>query len=99
MMSAGGKAQGLNFDHVLHRLQTELQKSKETGGELKDLTGALTDIQDTLSGNLVSWARAAIWDSTDARVVAAERKRQRESVHPAAIPADARYRCARCRHG
>lgn len=21
MMSAGGKAQGLNFDHVLHRLQ------------------------------------------------------------------------------
>ncbi|KAI5453359.1 hypothetical protein NCC49_005838 [Naganishia albida] len=52
MMSAGGKAQGLNFDHVLHRLQTELQKSKETGGELKDLTGALTDIQDTLSGNL-----------------------------------------------
>lgn len=31
-----------------------MQKSKETGGELRDLTGALTDIQDTLSGNLVS---------------------------------------------
>ncbi|KAJ9127251.1 hypothetical protein QFC24_001489 [Naganishia onofrii] len=52
MMSAGGKAAGLNFDHVLHRLQTELQKSKDTGADLQDLTGTMTDIQDTLSGNL-----------------------------------------------
>ncbi|GHJ87254.1 hypothetical protein NliqN6_3656 [Naganishia liquefaciens] len=52
MMSAGGKAAGLNFDHVLHRLQTELQKSKETGSELQGLTGAMTEIQDTLSGNV-----------------------------------------------
>ncbi|KAJ9093922.1 hypothetical protein QFC19_008155 [Naganishia cerealis] len=52
MMSAGGKAAGLNFDHVLHRLQTELQKSKDTGADLQALTGNMTDIQDTLSGNL-----------------------------------------------
>ncbi|KAJ9122277.1 hypothetical protein QFC22_001697 [Naganishia vaughanmartiniae] len=52
MMSAGGKAAGLNFDHVLHRLQAELQKSKDTGADLQNLTGTLTDIQDTLNGNL-----------------------------------------------
>ncbi|KAJ9100510.1 hypothetical protein QFC21_003550 [Naganishia friedmannii] len=52
MMSAGGKAAGLNFDHVLHRLQTELQKSKDTGADLQNLTGTMTDIQETLNGNL-----------------------------------------------
>ncbi len=54
VMSSGGKAQGLNFDHVLHKLQTELQKSRETGVELQSLTTAMTDIQDTLSGGMVS---------------------------------------------
>lgn len=29
MMSAGGKAQGLNFDHVLHRLQVSPCRSGE----------------------------------------------------------------------
>lgn len=37
--------------------KTELQKSKETGTELQGLTGAMTEIQDTLSGNVVSGSR------------------------------------------
>lgn len=52
MMSAGGKIQGLNFDHMLHKLQSELQKSRETGAELQNLTTAMTDIQETLSGGM-----------------------------------------------
>ena len=65
-MSAGGKAGGLSFDHVLHKLQVspgweehadwtqaELQRSKETGSELQNLATAMTDIQDTLGGGLV----------------------------------------------
>jgi hypothetical protein len=53
-MSSGGKPGGLSFEHVLYRLQTELQRSKETGAELQGLTSAMTDIQDTLGGGLVS---------------------------------------------
>ena len=45
---------GLTFDHILSRLQGELQKSGETGAELHNLTGAMTDIHDTLGGSLVS---------------------------------------------
>ncbi|KAG9014928.1 hypothetical protein FRB90_005032 [Tulasnella sp. 427] len=45
---------GLTFDHILSRLQTELAKSRETGGELQSLTGALVDVQDTLGGALPS---------------------------------------------
>lgn len=44
---------GLSFDHVLSRLQGELQKSRETGAELQSLTGAMNEIHDTLGGNLV----------------------------------------------
>lgn len=43
---------GLTFDHILSRLQSELAKSRETGGELQTLTGALVDVQDTLGGAL-----------------------------------------------
>jgi hypothetical protein len=32
----------------------ELEKSKETGAELQTLTSAMTDIQETLNGGLVS---------------------------------------------
>ena len=42
------------FDHILSQLQGKLQKSHETGAELHNLTGAMNDIQDTLSGSLVS---------------------------------------------
>jgi hypothetical protein len=49
---AGGKS-GLTFDHILSRLQGELQKSRETGAELHSLTGAMSDIHDTLGGALV----------------------------------------------
>jgi hypothetical protein len=45
---------GLTFDHILSRLQTELQKSRETGAELSTLTSVMTDIHDTLGGGAVS---------------------------------------------
>ncbi|OBZ78501.1 hypothetical protein A0H81_02129 [Grifola frondosa] len=50
-MRAPGKS-GLTFDHILSRLQGELQKSRETGAELSSLTGAMNDIHETLGGNL-----------------------------------------------
>ncbi|KAI0088767.1 hypothetical protein BDY19DRAFT_993606 [Irpex rosettiformis] len=43
---------GLTFDHILSRLQGELQKSRETGAELHSLTGAMNEIHETLGGNL-----------------------------------------------
>ncbi|KAH9939172.1 hypothetical protein B0H21DRAFT_698552 [Amylocystis lapponica] len=43
---------GLTFDHILSRLQGELQKSRETGAELHSLTGAMNEIHDTLGGNM-----------------------------------------------
>lgn len=49
---APGKS-GLTFDHILSRLQGELQKSRETGAELHSLSGGLAEIHDTLGGNLV----------------------------------------------
>jgi hypothetical protein len=45
---------GLAFDHILSRLQGELQKSRETGAELHFLNGSMNDIHDTLGGTLVS---------------------------------------------
>jgi hypothetical protein len=45
---------GLTFDQILSRLQGELQKSRETGAELHNLTGAMNDIHNTLGGSLVS---------------------------------------------
>ncbi|GLB42942.1 putative cell cycle arrest in response to pheromone-related protein [Lyophyllum shimeji] len=50
-MRPPGKS-GLTFDHILSRLQGELQKSRETGAELHTLTGAMNEIHDTLGGNL-----------------------------------------------
>ncbi|KAF9259932.1 hypothetical protein L218DRAFT_907825 [Marasmius fiardii PR-910] len=51
-MRPPGKS-GLTFDHILTRLQGELQKSRETGAELHTLTSAMNDIHDTLgAGNL-----------------------------------------------
>ena len=44
---------GLTFDHILSRLQGELQKSRETGAELHSLTNAMNDIHETLGGNIV----------------------------------------------
>jgi hypothetical protein len=52
-MRVPGKS-GISFDHILSRLQGELQKSRETGAELHSLTGAMNDIHETLGGNLVS---------------------------------------------
>ncbi|KAJ3777088.1 hypothetical protein EV361DRAFT_944381 [Lentinula raphanica] len=48
-MRPPGKS-GLTFDHILNRLQGELQKSRETGAELHTLNGAMNEIHETLSG-------------------------------------------------
>lgn len=64
VMSAGGKMNGLSFEHVLQKLQVrrllgfpdaqnELSKSKETSQELQGLNKAMSDVQDTLGGGLV----------------------------------------------
>ncbi|KAH9042683.1 hypothetical protein EDB85DRAFT_2107574 [Lactarius pseudohatsudake] len=50
-MRAPGKS-GITFDHILSRLQGELQKSRETGAELHSLTGAMNEIHETFGGNL-----------------------------------------------
>lgn len=41
---------GLSFDVILNRLQSELNRSKETAGELQTLNSAITDIHESLSG-------------------------------------------------
>ncbi|KAF9003101.1 hypothetical protein BDQ17DRAFT_1326442 [Cyathus striatus] len=38
------------FDHILSRLQGELQKSRETGAELNTLTNTMGEIHETLGG-------------------------------------------------
>ena len=52
-MRPPGKS-GLTFDHILSRLQGELQKSRETGAELHSLNGSMNEIHDTLGGAMVS---------------------------------------------
>ncbi|KAG9093329.1 hypothetical protein FS749_014569 [Ceratobasidium sp. UAMH 11750] len=47
-------SKGLSFDHILNKLQMELQKSRETGAELHSLTSAMNDIHDTMGGAVVS---------------------------------------------
>jgi hypothetical protein len=44
----------LTLDHVLGRLQGELQKSCDTGAKFENLAGTMNDIHDTLGGFLVS---------------------------------------------
>jgi hypothetical protein len=44
---------GLTFNHILSRLQGELQKSRETGAELHNVTFAMNDIHDTLGGGSI----------------------------------------------
>ncbi|KAG8730032.1 hypothetical protein FRC12_020551, partial [Ceratobasidium sp. 428] len=46
-------SKGLSFDHILNKLQMELQKSRETGAELHSLTSAMNDINDTMGGGAV----------------------------------------------
>ena len=50
---AGPGNSGLIFDHILNRLQGELQQSQEMGAELHHLTGPMNDIRDTLDMSLV----------------------------------------------
>ena len=56
-MGAGVRApgkSGITFDHLLSRLQGELQKSRETGADLHNLNNSMADIHETLGGNVVS---------------------------------------------
>lgn len=59
-----GQKSGPTFDHILSRLQGELQKFKETSAELQHLAGTLGNIHGTLSGsiplNLPSFNRAQL---------------------------------------
>lgn len=50
---APGTRSGLSFDHIMSKIQSELQKSRETGAELHGLSTTMNDIQDTLGGTLV----------------------------------------------
>jgi hypothetical protein len=45
---------GLSFDLIFSQLQSELQKSKDTGAELHNLMIALSEVQDMLGGSSVS---------------------------------------------
>ncbi|CAL1709324.1 unnamed protein product [Somion occarium] len=54
-MGGSARAPGKNnltFDHILSRLQGELQKSRETSNDLHSLSSAMNDIHETLGGNL-----------------------------------------------
>ncbi|KAF4578200.1 hypothetical protein EYR40_001631 [Pleurotus pulmonarius] len=51
-MRAPGKSV-LTFEHILNRLQGELQKSRETGTELQSLNGTMSKVHDTLGGSLL----------------------------------------------
>jgi hypothetical protein len=53
MRPPGSSKSGLTFDHILSRLQGELQKSKDTSAELSNLTGTISEIGDVLGGNAV----------------------------------------------
>ncbi|KAG8750023.1 hypothetical protein FRC11_010835 [Ceratobasidium sp. 423] len=46
-------SKGLSFDHILNKLQMELQRSRETGAELQHLTTAMGDIQETMGGGAI----------------------------------------------
>ncbi|KAK0545995.1 hypothetical protein OC846_005453 [Tilletia horrida] len=50
--AGAGKANMINFDQVLGRLQAELKKSREAGQELSSITNVFSDIHDTLAGGM-----------------------------------------------
>ncbi|KAH8926880.1 hypothetical protein BT69DRAFT_1207803, partial [Atractiella rhizophila] len=47
-----GGAGVLGFDHVLSRLQNEIQKSKETNSELNGITSTMGSIHETMNGGV-----------------------------------------------
>ncbi|KAL4253671.1 Centrosomal and Immune Signaling Modulator [Abortiporus biennis] len=56
MGGMGGNARqpgksGISFDHILNRLQGELQKSRDTGNELHSISNAMNEIHETLGGS------------------------------------------------
>ncbi|SCV72927.1 BQ2448_6852 [Microbotryum intermedium] len=54
LMGGGQHQNGLNIDHFLGKLQTELAKSRETGSHLNEVSTTLNDVQDTLGGGVAN---------------------------------------------
>lgn len=50
----GCREEGIDIRSYFESVASELQKSRETGAELHDLTGAMNDIHDALGVSLVS---------------------------------------------
>ncbi|KAF5338000.1 hypothetical protein D9611_014979 [Ephemerocybe angulata] len=71
---------GLSFDVILSRLQGELQKGRETGAELNTLTGAMSEIHETLAGGLVS-GFASLW-----RGIVLSLRRYSRLISPRTLP-------------
>ncbi|GAA5979384.1 hypothetical protein JCM11641_005019 [Rhodosporidiobolus odoratus] len=46
----GGMGNGVGFEHMLSRVQGELQKARDTGANLADVNMTLTQVHDTLGG-------------------------------------------------
>jgi hypothetical protein len=62
MRPPGSSKTGLTFDHILSRLQGELQKSRDTSAELSNLTSTINEIGDVLGGTLVSFTGSVLFD-------------------------------------
>ena len=50
-MRPPGKS-GLTFEHILNRLQGELQKSRDTTVELNNVAGSINEIGEVISGGV-----------------------------------------------
>ncbi|OCH86578.1 hypothetical protein OBBRIDRAFT_761124 [Obba rivulosa] len=72
---------GLTFDHILSRLQGELQKSRDTGAELHAATGSLNEMHDTLGGNLPP--NLPSYPQTLPPVMPPPNQQQEQESHPA----------------
>ncbi|KDN41735.1 hypothetical protein RSAG8_07266, partial [Rhizoctonia solani AG-8 WAC10335] len=72
-------SKGLSFDHILNKLQMELQRSRETGQELQHLTTAMSDIQDTMGGGAIHQLIPPVRQPTSEAEVSAMQSQLRET--------------------
>ena len=49
-MRQPGKSSGLTFDHIVSRIQGELNKSRDVSAELNNVTSSINEIGEILSG-------------------------------------------------
>ncbi|VDB85065.1 unnamed protein product [Peniophora sp. CBMAI 1063] len=77
----------LTFDHILNRLQGELQKSRETGAELHALTGAMGEIHDSLGASALHGEHKALAQGVPPvpPPQPAQREQERSSVNDGAL--------------